>query len=303
MLQVHQISKEFGRTQAVDNLSFSVEKGQICGLLGPNGAGKTTAIRMICGVLIPSSGHIEMDGLSLGKHPIEVKKIVGYVPEGAPLPLELRPIEYLSHVASLYGIQSNVKVESISAWAHRCDITSVLKKPIGSLSRGFRQRVALVAALLHQPRVVILDEPSTGLDPEQRSTFYDLLKDVSSNAAILYSSHHLDEVEQTCDDVIIINHGRLIDTHSFENAIKTDMQTVEVSSLQVAQSLNGENIVHLENGWIRCSVRLERENIVEAVEQFGGNVRLIQPFSLTLESKYLSLIRASNIAKRLGDEE
>ncbi len=303
MLQVHQISKEFGRTLAVDNLNFSVEKGQICGLLGPNGAGKTTAIRMICGVLIPSSGHIEIDGLNLGKQPREAKKKVGYVPEGAPLPLELLPIEYLSHVASLYGVPSSVKGEVISAWARRCDITSVLKKPIGSLSRGFRQRVALVAALLHQPMVLILDEPSTGLDPEQRSTFYDLLKDVSNDAAILYSSHHLDEVEQTCDDVIIINHGRLIDTHSFENSTKTDIQTVEVSSLQVAQSLNGENIVELENGWVRCEVKLERENVVEAVKQFEGNVRLIQPLSRTLESKYLSLIKASNIIHNSGGEE
>ena len=303
MLQVHQISKEFGRTLAVDNLNFSVEKGQICGLLGPNGAGKTTAIRMICGILIPSSGHIEIDGLSLRKQPREVKKIVGYVPEGAPLPLELQPLEYLSNVSSLYGIQSSAKGEIISTWAQRCDITSVLKKPIGLLSRGFRQRVALVAALLHQPKVLILDEPSTGLDPEQRSTFYDLLKDVSKDAAILYSSHHLDEVEQTCDDVIIINYGRLIATHSFENSTKTDMQTVEVSSLQVAQSLKGENIVKLDNGWARCSVKQERENVVSAVEQFGGNVRLIQPQSQTLETKYLSLIRASNNAKRLGDEE
>lgn len=303
MLHVHQISKEFGRTLAVDKLNFSVKKGQICGLLGPNGAGKTTAIRMICGVLTPSSGHIEIGGMNSSKHPQTTKRSTGYVPEGAPLPLELLPIEYLSNVSSLYGVHARAKKEVISTWASRCDITSVLKKPIGSLSRGFRQRIALVAALIHNPKLLILDEPSTGLDPEQRGTFYSLLKDVSKDAAILYSSHHLDEVEQTCDDVIIINHGRLIAKHSFEDSFRSGIQTVEVSSLQVAQSLEGENKTKLKDGWVRCAVKLERENIVSAVEQFGGNVRLIQPLSQTLETKYLSLIRESNKFDCLGDEE
>jgi ABC-2 type transport system ATP-binding protein len=249
---------------------------------------------MICGVLIPSTGQIEIEGVNLAEQPRRAKLKVGYVPEGAPLPYELMPIEYLSNYFSLYGIDTKLKGEVISTWAQRCDITSVLRKPIGTLSRGFRQRVALAAALLHQPKVLILDEPSTGLDPQQRSAFYELLRDVSEDAAILYSSHHLDEVEQTCDDVIIINHGRLVETHSFEDCSQSDTLTVELSSLQVAQSLQGKNITELEDGWVRCVVKLKGENVAAAARQFDGNVRLIQPCVQSLEAKYLSLIRESN---------
>ena len=286
-----------------DKLDLSVEKGQICGLLGPNGAGKTTAIRMICGVLIPTSGHIEIGGLNLKGEPRQAKQLLGYVPEGAPLPTELLPIEYLSNVSSLYGLAGKLKTEAIKTWAQRCEITGVLHKPIGSLSRGFRQRVALAAALLHQPKVLILDEPSTGLDPEQRSVFHSLLRSFAQDAAVLYSSHHLGEVEQTCDDVIIINHGQLIATHSFKDVGKTNLHSIEVSSLEVAVSMNGENVTKLEDGWVRCTVNQTGENVVSLVQEFGGSVRLIQPSTQSLESKYLSLIRESNTSNSLRGQE
>jgi ABC-2 type transport system ATP-binding protein len=293
MLHVEQISKSFGSTQAVSQLDLSVENGQICGLLGPNGAGKTTAIRMICGVLIPQAGRIEIGGVPLATEPKKAKQLLGYVPEGAPLPSELLPIEYLFGVASLYGLKGSEKESAVHRWADRCDVTNVLRKPIGSLSRGYKQRVALASALLHEPKLVVLDEPSTGLDPVQRTAFHQLLRDVSTDAAILYSSHHLAEVEATCDVVAIINHGKLLKGHSFTISENITTLTVEVSSKEIVSKLQGKKSHEVEDGWFRCEVEQAGENIVEVVQQQGGKIRLLQPTIRPLEEKYLQLLEDS----------
>ncbi len=290
MLRVRQISKNFGSTIAVDRLDLTVEKGQICGLLGPNGAGKSTTLRIICGVLIPDFGTVEIDGVALATSPSRAKQSVGYVPEGAPLPLELLPMEYFSSMASLYGLDRAQTKQSILYWADRCDVSNVLRQPIGTLSRGYRQRVALTAALLHEPTLLILDEPSTGLDPAQRVEFRALLQDVAKNAAVLYSSHHLAEVEETCDITAIINFGKLLESHSWNETNETKRQTIEVSSKEIAVSMGGEQVVALENGWVRCSVEQSAEDIVDVVQNHGGKVRLIQPEIQSLEAKYLDLI-------------
>lgn len=302
MLQVRQISKKFNNTLAVNHLDLSVEKGQICGLLGPNGAGKSTAIRVICGVLVPSSGSIEIDGVNLATSPKIAKQSLGYVPEGAPLPLELLPVEYLTNTALFFGIKKNEIKHLIEKWADRCEIEDVLRKPIGLLSRGYRQRVALVAALLHQPSLLILDEPSTGLDPAQRASFHSVLQDVTEHAAVLYSSHHLAEVETMCDVIAIINHGCLIENHSVSESMDVSTNTVEVSTKNVAESIGGKNITDLENGWVRCSVEQSGEHIVDSVQQCGGKIRLLQPEIESLEMKYLSLIQKSNNSDCLGDD-
>jgi ABC-2 type transport system ATP-binding protein len=301
MLQVREISKKFGNNFAVKQLDLSVQKGQICGLLGPNGAGKSTAIRMICGVLAPTSGIIEINGVDLASHPSKAKQLLGYVPEGAPLPLELLPNEFLSNTASLYGMHAENKRKSISVWAERCDITSVLHKPIGSLSRGYRQRVALAAALLHQPKLLVLDEPSTGLDPSQRTSFHAVLRNVADEAAVLYSSHHLAEVESSCDVIAIIHNGSLISNLPCSKTENSNLYLVEVSSEDIAMQIEGKDVSPLEDGWVRCLVENSGEQIVDLVHSCDGKIRLLQRTSQSLEMKYLDLIRESDGAEPSGD--
>jgi len=293
MLNVQEICKSFGQTVAVDHLDITVQKGQICGLLGPNGAGKSTTIRLICGVLAPSSGNVYIGGVNLKNNPKQAKQLLGYVPEGAPLPLELLPMEYLSHTASLYGLSRSSRKKSIESWADCCEISDVLQKPIGLLSRGYRQRVSLVAALLHQPTLLILDEPSAGLDPVQQSSFNSLLQRISESAAILYSSHHLAEVEATCDDVVIIHHGKRIAEYSFATKDSDLTITIEVSTKEVANAILGFNITELDDGWVRCEVRQPCEEIVDRIQKNGGKVRLIQPTTHSLEKMYFKLVHNS----------
>lgn len=295
MLQLNNICKNYGTTHAVRQLNLHVEMGQIRGLLGPNGAGKTTTIRMICGVLAPSSGSVLIDDIDVAKHPSKAKAVLGYVPEGAPLPLELLPMEYLRHTAKMFGLPPSQAKEMIDYWADRCDIKDVLRKPIGSLSRGFRQRVSLANSLLHTPKLLVLDEPSTGLDPEQSASFRELLRDLSKTTAIIYSSHHLAEVEATCDVISIIHQGKLLldgDFTSLHSGAKSMM--VEVSPPEIAKQLNGCDIFSIDETWARCAIEeMDGEQIVSEVSSLGGKLRLLQPVVATLESNYLRIIHDS----------
>jgi ABC-2 type transport system ATP-binding protein len=295
MLQTHNLSKTFGSTRAVQNLDLSVQVGQIRGLLGPNGAGKSTTIRMICGVLAPTSGSIQIGGENISLNPTVAKQFIGYVPEGAPLPLELLPIEYLKHSATMYGLYGDERMKAIGSWAERCDIENVLRKPIGSLSRGYRQRLALAAALVHNPKLIVLDEPSTGLDPEQGASFRTLLKEVAEHAAVMYSSHHLAEVEVTCDVVSIINHGMLIHEGDFQSLYSGETSlTVEVSPHAVVEELPCANIEFIDERWARCTVdSLQGEQVVSKVTGANGKVRLLHPLEESIESNYLRIIRVS----------
>ena len=217
MISVKDLSKRYARNTAVDHISFEVQRGQIVGFLGPNGAGKTTTMRMLTCFLPPSSGTANVAGFDVLEAPLEVKKRIGYLPEAPPLYLEMRTAEYLTFVGRLKGLSGAELRQRVDAVCDRCAVADVKNKLLGKLSKGYRQRVGLAQAIIHNPDVLILDEPTAGLDPKQINETRDLIKSLAGDHTIILSTHILPEVEQTCEKVIIINKGKLVATDSVNN--------------------------------------------------------------------------------------
>src|SRR6516225_4440509 len=217
MITVKELTKRYARTTAVDQISFEVAKGQIVGFLGPNGAGKTTTMRMLTCFLPPSSGTATVAGFDVLEQPLEVKKRIGYLPENPPIYPEMDTAEYLSFVGKLKGLSGSDLRKRIDYVSERCQIGDVKKKLLGKLSRGYRQRVGLAQAIIHNPEVLILDEPTAGLDPKQINETRELIRSLAGDHTIILSTHILPGVEQTCQQVIIINRGRLVATDSVQN--------------------------------------------------------------------------------------
>jgi ABC-2 type transport system ATP-binding protein len=209
MISVREISKSFAGLQAVDAVSFDLPTGQIAGLLGPNGAGKSTTIKMITGSLAPDSGSVSICGIDPAAHPTEARTLVGYLPESAPLYPEMSAQGYLTYRARLWGISRKDRAEAVGRAMDRCRISDVAKRRIGHLSKGYRQRVGLAAALIHDPPVLILDEPTNGLDPSQIRSARSLIRELAEDRTMLLCSHILPEVELTCDRVLVMAGGKV----------------------------------------------------------------------------------------------
>jgi ABC-2 type transport system ATP-binding protein len=204
------ITKTYGRQNAVDVLSFQVKTGEVLGFLGPNGAGKTTTMKAITGYIETNHGDIEVGGVSVNKNPGEVKKYIGYLPEHNPLYQDMPIIDYLGFVAGLQGVEKS-KIESrVTEMIKVCGLSSEKHKKIRELSKGYKQRVGLAQALIHNPEVLILDEPTTGLDPNQIVEIRELIKNIGREKTVILSSHILAEVEATCDRILIINNGKIV---------------------------------------------------------------------------------------------
>src|SRR6202790_1248517 len=217
MITVTELTKRYARHTAVDHISFEVEKGQIVGFLGPNGAGKTTTMRMLTCFLPPTSGNATVAGFDVLEQSFEVKKRIGYLPETPPLYPEMRTAEYLQFVGSLKGLAKAELAKRVDYVLDRCALGDVRDKVLGKLSKGYRQRVGLAQAIIHNPDVLILDEPTAGLDPKQINETRDLIKSLGGDHTIILSTHILPEVEQTCEQVLIINKGKLVATDSVHN--------------------------------------------------------------------------------------
>jgi gliding motility-associated transport system ATP-binding protein len=217
MITVHELTKRYARNTAVDHISFDVEKGQIVGFLGPNGAGKTTTMRMLTCFLPPTSGGATVAGFDVLEKPLEVKRHIGYLPETPPLYLEMRTTDYLAFVGRIKGLAGSELTKRVDYVLDRCAVADVKDKVLGKLSKGYRQRVGLAQAIIHNPDVLILDEPTAGLDPKQINETRDLIRSLAGDHTIILSTHILPEVEQTCQQVIIINKGKLVATDSVSN--------------------------------------------------------------------------------------
>src|SRR5579862_3195335 len=217
MITVKELTKRYARNVAVDHISFEVQKGQIVGFLGPNGAGKTTTMRMLTCFLPPTAGTAMVAGFDVLEAPLEVKKRIGYLPESPPLYPEMETGEYLAFVGKLKGLSGAELGKQVDYVCDRCAIADVKNKLLGKLSKGYRQRVGLAQAIIHNPDVLILDEPTAGLDPKQINETRDLIKSLAGDHTIILSTHILPEVEQTCQSVLIINKGKLVATDSVQN--------------------------------------------------------------------------------------
>ncbi len=213
MIDVSHVSRNFGDFRAVNDVSFSIPKGQIVGLLGPNGAGKTTTMRMITGFLAPSAGEIFIDGKNIQESPVEAKQKIGYMPESAPLYGDMIVEDYLRYIAEIQGENPEEKVPLL---CKECGLKEVMSKNISELSRGNRQRVALAHALMHDPEILILDEPTSGLDPNQVEDVRNIIREIGKTRTVIVSTHILSEVETLCSRAIIISGGKLVADSSIE---------------------------------------------------------------------------------------
>lgn len=215
---VQNLSKHYGNQKAVNQISFEAKPGRILGFLGPNGAGKSTTMKILTGYLQPTSGGAEIAGKDIQSEPLEIKKLIGYLPENTPLYMEMYVREFLSFVAETYGLKNiSQRVEEVIKLV---GLTQEQHKKIGMLSKGYKQRVGLAQAIIHQPQVLILDEPTSGLDPNQLSDIRALIKNLGKDKTVIISTHIMQEVEALCDDIIIINKGTLVANSSINELKK-----------------------------------------------------------------------------------
>jgi ABC-2 type transport system ATP-binding protein len=219
-LIVQNLCKHYGPQKAVDDISFSVEKGEIVGFLGPNGAGKSTTMKIATAYLPPTSGTVQVNSIDVQESPLEVKKIIGYLPEHNPMYLDLFVHEYLEFVSGIYGIDRKRRRAKVGEMIELCGLTKEQNKKIESLSKGYRQRVGLAQALIHDPSVLILDEPTTGLDPNQILEIRNVIREISTNKTVIFSTHILQEVQALCDRVIVINKGKIVANDSLKKLME-----------------------------------------------------------------------------------
>jgi ABC-2 type transport system ATP-binding protein len=313
MIKVEGLTKRYGRTVAVNNISFEVDKGQVVGCLGPNGAGKTTTMRVLTCFLPPSAGTASLAGYDVLEQPLEVKRRIGYLPETPPLYPEMEVAEYLTFVGRLKGVPGSAIARRVDEVSGLCAIGDMRDKLISKLSKGYRQRVGLAQAIIHNPDVLILDEPTAGLDPKQIIETRELIKDLAKAGAhtIILSTHILPEVEQTCERVIIINKGQLVATDTVENLTHrlrgSEAVAVEVESRdgkldsaaaqrRLEQVAGVSRVVLKHSADERATFEVEslqkaaiRGDLARAVVESGWNLNELRPLALSLEEIFLEL--------------
>ena len=314
MIKVTELTKRYARTTAVDQITFEVGKGQIVGFLGPNGAGKTTTMRMLTCFLPPTSGTATVAGFDVLDQPLHVKRRIGYLPETPPIYPEMATGEYLRFVGKLKGLSGADLEKRVDYVCGRCAVLDVKNKLLGKLSKGYRQRVGLAQAIIHNPDVLILDEPTAGLDPKQINETRDLIKSLAGSHTIILSTHILPEVEQTCEQVIIINKGKLVATDSVRNlqarargaesmvlevagrngsidtsVVQEKLQRVSgVSRVSCKQQVDSRAIFEVESS----KGKLVRGDLARAVVESGWDLNELRPAAMSLEEVFLQLTKS-----------
>lgn len=264
MIKLEHLTKSFGSVKAIDDLSLEIQEGDIVGFLGPNGAGKTTTLRMITGFLSPDTGSVTIDGISVQERAFDAQKLIGYLPENNPLYKDMLVSEFLNLSADLKGIPNEQRKAAFDFAIKAVAIDDVFYRPIGELSKGYRQRVGMAAALLHQPRILIMDEPTEGLDPNQRTEIRALIKDLAKDRTIIMSTHVMQEAQAVCNRLIIINKGKLVADGTSEELsraaknertllLELEGEGVE-STLRALPGLRHADIESIQDGRIRAKL-------------------------------------------------
>jgi ABC-2 type transport system ATP-binding protein len=304
MIDVSNLSKFFGPVSAVDRISFQVDRGEIVGFLGPNGAGKTTTMRILTTYLPATSGIAKIAGLDVMTQSMDVRRHLGYLPESVPLYPEMRVEEYLTFRAKLKGVERKGRQQRVDYCIERCRVREVRRRLIGTLSKGYRQRVGLADAMIHDPDLLILDEPTVGLDPVQINETLDLIKDLGKKHTVLLSTHILAEVEKVCERVIIISSGRIgLDKRMGELSRDTTVIVLEVRgpAERIADTLRGLDGVAgvtargVGDGISGFEVRTHhdrdlRETIAQRMTQHGWTLRLLDLRKRRLEDHFIDVV-------------
>ena len=310
MIQVEDITKRYGIFTAVDKINFEIEEGEIVGFLGPNGAGKSTTMNMITGFIEPTSGRILVDGYDISKKPKKAKKQIGYMPEGVPLYVDLTVKEFVTYMAELKGVKRKVKKEMVQKAIENTGLVEVQNQLIRNLSRGYKQRVSMAGALVSNPKVIILDEPTVGLDPKQVTEIRALIKELGKDHTVILSSHILSEVSQICNRVIIINKGKIVAVDTPENLEKkvagenTVYVTVEDTENKMATikeklenveeiRLVKENEDKTKKYVITAKEDVDlRKNLFETFAKEGITIFEMKKADATLEDAFMQLIKS-----------
>ncbi len=278
MISINNLKKTIKDNEILHDISFQVDDGEILGFLGPNGAGKSTTMKIITGFWVPTTGSVKVNDLDITKDSLKIREKIGYLPETVPLYNEMKVFEYLKFIAEIRDIAPNEVKNRIKAVVHNCGLESVIKKPIEELSKGYRQRVGLAQAIIHEPEILILDEPTTGLDPNQIAEIRNLIKKLGQNKTVIFSTHILSEVEATCDRVIIINNGKIVGQGTpAELAQRAGGQELIYVKIKGPQEIIYNTLKTLEN--IENIIEKDRESS----EIFGYEIRPKQGIDLREE--------------------
>ncbi|MBD3272308.1 MAG: ATP-binding cassette domain-containing protein [Elusimicrobia bacterium] len=287
MIRVDHLSKQFDATVAVDDISFEIAHGEIVGFLGPNGAGKTTTLRMLTGYLKPTNGSIEMAGLRVDDNPLEFRKRIGYLPELNPLYDDLEVYEYLTFFGHLRSIEANNLKKRIQIVVESCGLGDVVGKDVGQLSKGYKQRLGLALAILHDPEILLLDEPTSGLDPNQIREIRHLIQELQKEKTVVLSTHILQEVQASCNRVLIINRGAIVASGTTEQ-----LQDMVMGKEQIVLEIKGddqgfsrliESLPGVETA--ACKPDTGKQQTVYEIETTGTEDLRERLFSLAVEHK------------------
>lgn len=324
MIQIENITKKYGSFTAVKNINFEIEEGEIVGFLGPNGAGKSTTMNIITGFIEPSEGRVIVDGYDISKKPKKAKKQIGYMPEGVPLYSDLTVKEFVTYMAEIKGINKKERKEKVASVIEKTGLVEVQNKLTKNLSRGYKQRVSMAGALVGDPKVIILDEPTVGLDPKQVTEIRALIKELGKDRTVILSSHILSEVSQICNRVIIINKGEIIaiDTPENlekkvikENSIYVTVEDPENKMEKMKEKLKDIQEIKLitenEDNTKKYIITAEegidlRKNIFEVLAKEGITIFEMKKADVTLEDAFMQLINSEikeNTSEEKRDEE